>query len=139
MSKDTRTREGAKSMAKKMGRPVTEIDKEQLEKLCGFFNTLNDVADFFDCSTDTIERYCKRTYGETFADVYKRKSASGRRSIRRAQFVKGTQDMNPQMLIWLGKQYLGQKDSIAYETTDLDTTRKLIINLGEPDSESSSK
>ena len=118
-------------MAKKIGRPNIAIDQEQFEKLCGFFNTLVDVADFFNCSIDTIERFCDRTYNMPFAEVYKVKSASGRRSIRRAQFSKGVDQGNPQMLIWLGKQYLGQKDSIAYETTDLSTTKKLIINLGD--------
>ena len=36
--------------------------------------TLAEIADFFSCSEDTIERWCKRTYGEGFAETFKKHS-----------------------------------------------------------------
>lgn len=94
----------------KMGRPMVKISKEDFEKLCSMQCTLVEIAGFFDCSEDTIENWCKKTYrGQTFSEVYKRKSAKGKISVRRKQFQVADQG-NATMLIWLGKQYLGQKE-----------------------------
>ena len=92
------------------GRPRKEIDKEAFIKLCGGMHTLDEIADFFDCSSDTVERWCKRTFKQTFAETFKRYSAKGKRSLRRWQFD-AAQSGNVTMLIFLGKQYLGQKDN----------------------------
>lgn len=94
----------------KMGRPEIQIGKEDFEKLCAMQSTLNEIAGFFNCSEDTIERWCERNYrGQTFADVYKKKSAKGKISLRRKQFQVADSGNVP-MLIWLGKQYLDQKE-----------------------------
>jgi hypothetical protein len=89
--------------------PTTQIDKEKFEKLCGLFCTCEDIAEFFDCSVDTIDRFCKREYGANFAEVYKKKSGQGRLSLRRKQYEMAMTG-NITMLIWLGKQHLGQRD-----------------------------
>lgn len=90
------------------GRPKKEIDQEVFEGLCRIQCTLEEIASWFKCSEDTIERWCKRTYAQTFAESYKKYSASGKISLRRAQMKLA--EKNATMAIWLGKQYLGQKD-----------------------------
>lgn len=90
------------------GRPRIEIDQEQFENLCGLQCTLSEIASFFKCSEDTVERWCKRTYDLKFADAFKKYSAAGKMSLRRSQFR--IAETNASMAIWLGKQYLGQKD-----------------------------
>lgn len=90
------------------GRPRKEIDPIQFEKLCGLQCTLAEIAGWFQCSEDTIERWCKRQYAATFADAFKRYSQSGKISLRRYQFK--IAEKNAAMAIFLGKQYLGQKD-----------------------------
>ena len=97
------------------GRPRKEIDNKIFENLCGLQCTLEEIAGVFDCSVDTIERWCKREYGETFAEVYKKHSAKGKTSLRRIQFKLA--EKSAAMAIFLGKNYLGQKDSII-ETDD---------------------
>ena len=93
----------------KGGRPKVEIDKEAFEKLCQMQCTLEEIAGFFDCSHDTVERWVKRTYSrKTFSEVFAQKRANGLISLRRSQFRQA--ETNPTMAIWLGKQYLGQKD-----------------------------
>ncbi len=92
----------------KTGRPKIEIDQKQFESLCGLQCTLAEIASFFQCSEDTVERWCKRTYEIGFADAYKKHSAKGKMSLRRAQFRLA--ETNATMAIFLGKQYLGQKD-----------------------------
>ncbi len=92
----------------KRGRPLKYIDKQQFEKLCGLQCTLLEIAGFFDCSEDTIERWCKRTYKGNFADVYKAYSQQGKIALRRYQMKLA--ERSAAMAIFLGKQYLGQTD-----------------------------
>jgi AraC-like DNA-binding protein len=88
---------------KKVGRPKIEINEDQLEKLSSILCTMEEMASFFGCSVDTLER--------NFADTIKKGKDKGRMSLRRLQFEKA-QSGNTTMLIWLGKQLLGQKDKI---------------------------
>lgn len=111
-------------MAKKMGRPRIEIDQQKFETLCAIFCTQEEIASIFNCSIDTINRWCKKTYGETFADTYKKKSSKGKMSLRRMQF-KAAEAGNVSMLIWLGKQYLDQKEQ--QETTIADSSISFVI------------
>ena len=97
-------------MKRKVGRPKIEIDQRQFENLCGLHCTEEEIAGHFACSPDTIQRWCERTYGENFAETYKKYSALGNISLRRYQFEHAKK--NATMAIWLGKQYLGQKDVI---------------------------
>lgn len=99
-----------------MARPRKEIDQENFEKLCGLQCTLDEIAGFFKCSSDTIERWCKRTYNESFADTFKKHSAAGKMSLRRAQFKLA--EKSAAMAIWLGKQYLGQRDRDIADAMD---------------------
>ncbi len=91
-----------------MGRPSIEIDKEQFEKLCGYMCTQAEIADFFHVSVDTVSRWCKKTYGKSFADTYKKHIGSAKCTLRRYQMELAR--INPAMAIFLGKQYLGQSD-----------------------------
>lgn len=99
-----------------MARPRKEINQEMFEKLCGLFCTEEEIAGVFDCSVDTIERWCKRTYGENFAETFKKKNAKGKMSLRRYQMELAKK--NAAMAIFLGKNYLGQKDSFEFEDND---------------------
>ena len=91
-----------------MARPRKEIDKNQFAKLCDLQCTLQEIAGFFDCSEDTIERWCKRELKKSFAEAYKKYSVRGKISLRRFQMKMA--EHNATMAIWLGKQYLGQTD-----------------------------
>lgn len=99
----------------KMGRPRKEIDAKTFEYLCSIMCTEEEIAGCFDCSVDTIERWCKRTYEETFAETFKKKSAKGKMSLRRIQWKLA--ETNAGMAIFLGKNYLGQTDAVEYEDT----------------------
>jgi len=99
----------------KMGRPEIEIDWDQFEKLCQLHCTLNEIAGFFGCSHDTIERKVKERYGKTFAYVWDEKSATGKVSIRRKQFEMALKG-NVNMLRWLGQNILNQTDKVEQKT-----------------------
>ena len=91
------------------GRPRIDIDINTFEKLCGLQCTLVEIAGFFDCSEDTIERWCKREYGKTFADVFAEKRGKGKIALRRMQWQSAEAGSVP-MQIFLGKNFLGQSD-----------------------------
>jgi hypothetical protein len=88
-----------------MGRPLIPIDENQVEKLASIMCTMNEIAAFFGCSVDTIEN--------RFSDVIKTGREKGTASLRRMQY-QAAEKGNTAMLIWLGKQYLGQADKVDH-------------------------
>ena len=109
----------------KMGRPKIKIDKQQFEKLCSLQCTREEIAGFFNCSEDTIDRWCNSEYGETFAAVFRQKRQVGKISLRRSQWKMA--EKNVTMAIWLGKQYLGQheKQEIQVNHSDDETIKEM--------------
>lgn len=92
----------------KRGRPKKEIDKKEFEKLCALQCTKEDIADWFEVSEDTIDRFCKREYGINFAVVFRQKRAKGKVSLRKSGF-----DMartNPTVHIFYAKNFLQMTD-----------------------------
>ena len=96
-----------------MARPQIEINQKQFENLCGLQCTQEEIADFFECSADTIDRWCKRTYEKSFAEVFREKRSHGKISLRRKQWQLA--DKSAPMAIFLGKNYLGQTDNVVIE------------------------
>lgn len=99
------------------GRPKIEIDFETVKKLCKIQCTLEEIAGYLDCSEDTVERRVEEVYGMKFADFFKRHSAGGKMSLRRKQFD-SAMGGNTALLIFLGKQYLGQSDKVEAVRAD---------------------
>lgn len=116
-----------------MARPRKEIDLDMFKKLCGLQCTLAEIAGCFDCSEDTIERWCKRTLHLSFADAYKKFSAGGKISLRRAQFKLA--EKNAAMAIFLGKNYLGQTDRIEQIVTEIEDLTPLADMLRDSDAD----
>lgn len=95
------------------GRPKKEIDQKVFENLCAIQCTETEICSVLECCEDTLNKWCKKTYKMTFSDTYKNKSKRGKASLRRTQFKLA--EKSAAMAIFLGKQYLGQKDQV--ETT----------------------
>jgi len=100
-----------------MARPRVEINWVDFDKLCALQCTQVEIAEWFDCSIDTIARAVKREHKEGFAEYYKKKSSKGKISLRRYQWEMAKK--NTTMAIWLGKQYLGQRDDPMILEDDL--------------------
>ena len=99
------------------GRPKKEFDKTQFEKLCGLHCTMIEICYFFKTTDKTLTKWCKRIYGCAFSEAFKTCSSGGKMSLRRIQFKLA--ERNAGMAIWLGKQYLNQKDyQHIYENDD---------------------
>lgn len=102
-----------------MARPRKEMDIEQLKNMVRIQCTAEECAGVFEVSVDTIDRRLKEEGYAGFADFYKKFSGEGKASLRRAQW-KAAQDGNPTMLVWLGKQMLGQTDKMQHAGTNDD-------------------
>lgn len=109
------------------GRPRIEIDEDNFKKLCGLQCTLAEIASFFNCSEDTIENWCKRTFKKTFSELFKKYSANGKISLRRWQFKMA--EHNCAMAIFLGKNWLGQSDKIEQTITEVEDLSSLAEML----------
>lgn len=112
------------------GRPRKDIDKSNFEKLCGLFCTLDEIAGFFDCSEDTIERWCKREYKQSFAEISAKKRGLGKISLRRSGLELAKK--NAAVHIFYCKNYLGMTDSVAIESKSNGQLADLIDGLKEP-------
>lgn len=113
-----------------MARPRKEIDQIEFEKLCGLQCALSEIADWFNCSEDTIENWCKRTYKQGFSEVFAQKRGKGKIALRRAQFELAKK--SAAMAIFLGKNYLGQTDRQEIVATNTGKLDELIDGLREP-------
>ena len=94
---------------KPAGRPEKFIDWELFEKLCGIQCTQSEIASMLKIHHETLIIRVKSNYGEDYPSIYKRFSESGKCSIRRHQFAHLPK--NASMAMYLGKVYLGQKDT----------------------------
>ena len=114
-------------MIDKGGRPKKDIDKKMFENLCAIQCTKDEICGIFDIDEKTLTRWCKDTFNEGFSDVFKRKSQTGKMSLRRTQFKLA--EKNPTMAIFLGKQYLGQRDNIEVEHKDFSKVEELLNKI----------
>ncbi len=87
----------------KIGRPKIKLNYELIEKLSYIQCTQVEIASTLEVSTKTLQR------DEEFCRIYKKGQEEGKMSLRRLQWKLANKD-NVTMAIWLGKQYLGQKD-----------------------------
>ena len=100
------------------GRPKKEIDYATVEKLANIQCTQEEIASFLGISTRTLQR------DEQFMELFNKGHESGKMSLRRIQWKHAEKSVP--MAIWLGKQYLGQKDVIEASTTG--ETKINIVN-----------
>ena len=97
-------------MMAKRGRPIKEISQTEFEKLCMLQCTESEISSWFDVNNDTLRKWCQKNYKMNFSDIFSIKRDKGRISLRRSQFHLA--EKSAAMAIFLGKQYLGQKDEV---------------------------
>ncbi len=90
----------------KGGRPRKQIDTELLHKLASIHCTMKEMVDIMGVSEDTLKR--------RFSGIIDKGKAEGKMRLRRKQIEVAMQG-NAVMLIWLGKQMLGQAETPVQE------------------------
>ena len=98
---------------KKRGRPKVKVDAKKVKALAAIGCTQDEIATIVGCSVRTLQR--------NFVAAIKSGSDMVRVSIRRHQLklalsANGTPGKST-MLIWLGKQYLSQRNNQDVEHT----------------------
>lgn len=102
----------------KGGRPrklFTEKQWAEFEDLCRIQCTKLEICDWFDIDDKTLENMVKEKYKMGFSEVFALKKGKGKISLRRSQFQMA--QSNPAMAIFLGKNYLEQKDKQEVEVS----------------------
>lgn len=107
---------------------MAEFDKKEFMNLVGMGCTQEEICWWFRDDTgkpanvDTLSRWCKRTFGENYQDYYKKNGGMALKiSLRKSQLKLA--EKNAAMAIFLGKNYLGQKD--YFESDNKDAIAKL--------------
>ena len=95
---------------KPVGRPRIELDPKQA-KIFGYFRaTYDTMAEQIECHVDTI-RAAMQDEDSEFSKAYKKGFSSMKMKLSEAQVKSAIEEHNPTLLVWLGKQYLDQKDN----------------------------
>ena len=101
--------------------PLLKDDKKKMdwqlfEDLCQIHCTQAEIANIFRIKRDTLTARAQKHYGRPFEEIYKTFTDNGKASIRRTQFKMAHQHVA--MAIWIGKQWLGQRDNEKIENTE---------------------
>jgi len=108
---------------KKVGRPKTQINYKLAESLSSIFCTEEEIATILETSVRTLQR------DEEFCRVFKKGRETAKMSLRRKQF--DLAGKNPAMAIFLGKQYLGQRDTVEVSHQSNGVLTDMIEALNE--------
>ena len=93
-----------------MARPKKyKIDTDQVIKLAQFGCTNKEIGEFFGCSADLIEK--------SYSEFLTKGRVNGKIRLRQLQW-KAADKGNVAMLILLGKNILGQQDTIESSQTE---------------------
>jgi len=129
------------------GRNKAAVDWETVDTALGILCSGEEAAALANVSYDTLEKRCKEEFDMALTDYIKEKQTGGRECLRRAQYklaigqgkaekvmsngkkVEHQLGPNPSMLIWLGKQHLGQQDTVEFEDTGGGATSIRVMGL----------
>ena len=120
-----------------MARPRKEFDQKQFIDLVGLGCTQEEICWWFrddsgkPANIDTLTRWCKRTFGQSFQEYFKNNGGMQfKMALRRNQLALSKK--SAAMAIFLGKNYLGQRDHIEYEdTTALEKLDSILAEVKE--------
>ncbi len=99
-----------------MGRPQSDIDPAVVENLAQYFCSRREIAAVVGCDPQTITN--------RFSAEYDKGREQGKTLLRQKQW-EAVKKGNVAMMIWLGKQYLGQTDKSDVTTRDETPTPKV--------------
>ena len=127
-----------------MGRPKKEFDIKAFQDLVGLGCTQEEICWYFRDETgkpvniDTLTRWCKRTFGMTFQEYFAQNGFMEKKiQLRKNQFK--LSEKSAAMAIFLGKNYLGQKDSFEFEDQEalhrLDAILEGVKNATKPETD----
>lgn len=104
------------------GRPKFQIDYKVVEGMASVMSTQQEIASYLGCDVRTLQR------DKEFCRIYKEGQDKGKMSLRRKQFKLA--DKSSAMAIFLGKNYLGQRDVIEQvDNTQMEKVEELLSKI----------
>lgn len=94
-----------------MCRPEKPIDWERVDRLLEAGCLGTEIAPLFNLHHETFYDRVVKKYGIGFTEYMSQRRSAGDSLIREAQYKKAIKKQDNTMLIWLGKQRLGQKET----------------------------
>ena len=92
---------------KSMGRPNKKVDEKVIANLSQIGCTQEEIGSVVGISARTLQR--------RFSDLVEENKNIGKASLRKRMLASALKG-NPNMMIWLSKNYLGMKDRTVQET-----------------------
>jgi len=102
------------------GRPEKKIDWELVDRMLQANCSAKEIASHFNLHYQTFYERIAEKYNTNFTNYAASQRESGLAKLKLSQFEKATDNSskgNVQMLIWLGKNLLGQKETVSTENT----------------------
>ena len=90
-----------------IGRPKKDLDKDVIAKLSQIGCTQEEIGSVVGISARTLQR--------RYADLIEVNKNKGKASLRKRMWQSALKG-NPNMMVWLSKNYLGMKDRTVQET-----------------------
>ena len=109
--------------------PPIKISADELEKLARIGATQPEIAAWFDCSLAAVEKNLKRN--PKFRAALEKGNATFNISLRRKQ-AQLADEGNVTMLIWLGKNRLGQRDQLDQVLSGMEGSPVTLKIIGVP-------
>ena len=103
------------------GRPKVKIDLETVEKLGQLQCTIKEISAFMNIPESTLKTR------DDFSTAFQKGKEVGKMSLRRIQFTLAKK--SPAMAIWLGKQYLGQMDTVQVSNEEFESRIGIIPDV----------
>jgi len=115
------------------GRPRKIIDWAKVDEQLIYWATAKGICSKLGITDKTLEAACKRDHGISFSEYSEQKREIGKNYVRGKQFQVAMSG-NVSMLIWLGKQWLGQTDKIEQKIeadvqTNVQLTPEQIVEV----------
>ena len=111
------------------GPPKKPIDWKQFEDMCEIHCTQQEIANILRVDEDTLRARVFEEYGQEYSVIYKKYSSQGKCSLRRYQYKMAHK--NPTMSIWLGKNWLDQKDNKEEVQLPEEATKSFVALMGQ--------
>lgn len=97
------------------GRPEANIDWAVVDELLEAGCSGAEIAAAIGVSAHTLYDRCQTDNEMMFSEYSQRKKEKGDSILKKVQFEAAVKDKDKAMMIWLGKQRLGQKDKVESE------------------------
>lgn len=94
----------------RQGRPTRSIDYAMVEKLASIGCSVQEIKLVLGITDDKLRK--KAVNRDKFNHAFELGMTRAKMSLRRAQYIKAVEEREGKLLIWMGKQMLGQREQM---------------------------